>query len=353
MKKNAPGGSDAVRPVLAVSATFIGTVVGAGFASGQEIYQFFSRHGSYGFWGLFLAVILLGFSGVKVFKAGYALKPQSYREFLRFILGPSLSKPVDLLLFVFLIVLIGVMLAGSGSIFESLSFNYWLGISLTALLLMAVLLFDLPGLISANMVVIPLMFTGSIIISLYGIHTRCAVITVPPFELNWVIAALQFSAYNLVLAVPVLLSLAQKYPSLPRLKWGSWLGGIGLGIMAGFIHWSILSHLPHLQQSALPMMELAKIAGKYPYWGYALVLWGEMFTTLLANTYGATLRLASFTGLPFRFWLAVVIISGIMIARAGFVNLIARCYPLFGFLALLILLVILIKKGPLILQGRP
>ena len=105
----------AARVIPGIAATFIGTVVGAGFASGQEIYQFFSIHGWFGWLGLILAVLLLGFSGVKVFQIGANLKPKSYQDFLLFLLGPRLAAVMDLLLVTFFIVLIGVMFAGCGA----------------------------------------------------------------------------------------------------------------------------------------------------------------------------------------------------------------------------------------------
>ena len=37
---------------IRIGLTYIGTVVGAGFASGQEIFRFFVVFGSNGFWGL-------------------------------------------------------------------------------------------------------------------------------------------------------------------------------------------------------------------------------------------------------------------------------------------------------------
>ena len=48
---------------LKIAATYIGTVVGAGFATGQEILQFFSRFGVLGLLGIFLAAALFVFFG--------------------------------------------------------------------------------------------------------------------------------------------------------------------------------------------------------------------------------------------------------------------------------------------------
>jgi uncharacterized membrane protein YkvI len=327
----------------AISATFIGTVIGAGFASGQEIYQFFSVYGTFGFIGIIFAVLLMGWAGAKIFRVGYRLKTESYHEFLIYILGRRLAPIVDLLLFLFFVVLIGVMFAGSGALFESLGMNYWSGEILTAILLIAVLFFDLAGLISANLIVIPLMLVGSLGISFFGVFTQCATPVTSSFHLKWILATLQFSAYNIVLAIPVLIALTKEYPYLRYLKYGGWLGSIGLGIMAWFIQWALLSHLPQLGKSDLPMIELARSAGKIPYLGYAIILWGEMFTTLLANTYGLARRLVALSELSYRIWVILITFAGLVIAQIGFINLIAYCYPLFGGLCLVILVLLLRK----------
>ena len=338
--KNSKGFFEAVP---AISATFVGTVVGAGFASGQEILQFFAIYGTYGFLGIIAAVFLMGLAGVKIFKVGFQLKPKSYQEFLIFILGKHLTPIVDLIMLLFFMVLIGVMLAGSGSLCESMGVSFWTGEILTAFLLIGVLFFDLSGLISANLIVIPLMLIGSLSISFYGLFTKSATPVTPSFNFQWFFAALQFSAYNVILALPVLLALTQEYPHLGHLKSGSWMGSLGLGLMAGFMQWALLSHFPQMGKQALPMIELARGAGRIPYLIYAVILWGEMFTTLLANTYGLAKRLIVLWELPYRIWVILITLAGLVIAQVGFINLIANCYPLFGILSLIILVLLFFK----------
>lgn len=329
-----------------ITATFIGTVVGAGFASGQEILQFFSVHGWYGWLGLILAIFLLGFSGVKVFQIGAILKPESYRDFLAHIMGGRCAAALDYLLLVFFTVLIGVMFAGCGAIFESMNLNYWLGIVATALCLITVLLRELTGIIRINLIIVPLMFAGAIFVTVLSLKTGEMKPVADGNNFRWILAALQFSAYNLVLAVPVLLSLGKKYPIRIVLRSGGWLGSIGLGLIAGLIHWAILANFYSIQKSPLPMAELAKNAGIWVYWGYAVVLWGEMFSTLVANTYGVAQRLAAVTGWPFRGWVFILTFTGIAIGKIGFVNLIARGYPLFGIVCLVILILLIGKPLP-------
>ena len=250
-----------IKQVAGIAATFIGTVVGAGFASGQEIYQFFSRHGFYGIAGILLAILIMGAAGVKVFYFGAVLKAQSYKDLLEILLGPKLAKIFDVFILIFFIILVGVMFAGCGAIFEITGLGYWIGIILTGVFLIATLLKGLSGLISANLVIVPLMFIGCLGVSIYaaknGNMANVHMITSGAGGLKWLLASLQFSAYNLVLSFPVLLSLGNCYPRKNQLKLGSWFGSAGLGIMAGFIYWAIILH-PFLVNHELPMVSLAE-----------------------------------------------------------------------------------------------
>lgn len=335
-----------------IAATFVGTVVGAGFASGQEIYRFFSIQGLQGFLGVFCSIFLLGAFGEKVFRIGLALKPKSYQEFFNYSLGPGLSGTADLMISIFLIILVGVMFAGSGAIFKEIGLGYWTGIGLSMIIVIFVLFQELPGLIFANLIIVPLMFTGALVVAIYAIPNRCADFLSNTADFSWILAAVQFSSYNLVLAIPVLLSLSRKYPWLTHLKLGGWLGSAVLGVMAGLIHWSIIFHLPHLQKSPLPMMDLAQIAGNGVYWVYAVVLWCEMLTTLLADIYGVAQRLVAATRWGFRFWVVILALAGILIGEIGFSNLVGKFYPLFGYFCLIVLFLMMVKKAPQKIEDR-
>ena len=51
MKKN-------IVSIFQTAAVFIGTIVGAGLASGQEITQFFSTYGYVSFWGILICGLI-------------------------------------------------------------------------------------------------------------------------------------------------------------------------------------------------------------------------------------------------------------------------------------------------------
>lgn len=329
-----------------IALTFVGTVIGAGFASGQEILQFFGKYGSRGGWGIGLAMLVMGAATAKIFKIGSRLKSDSYRDFLAWLLGPGWLFWADLFFFLFILLLMGVMFAGCGAIFEELQLGYGWGIFWTTLIIISVLALDLPGLVVVNMIIVPLMFLATLAIAAFSLTVQPAWGGIEAPGAYWVAAALQFSSYNIILAIPVLVSISNQYPCQPILRRGGWLGCLCLGMMTAFIYGAIRFRLDSLRFTAFPMVELAKMWGKPVFLGYIFIIWGEMLTTLLANAYGLGKRVMALTGWPFQRIIWILAGLGIAIAQVGFVNLIRSVYPIYGYLSMALLCLMLVKPVP-------
>ena len=67
---------------LKVSFVIIGTIIGAGFASGQEIYTFFNVYGLKGLLGIFISCMLIGIVIYKTLKISMRLKQEEYEDFV-------------------------------------------------------------------------------------------------------------------------------------------------------------------------------------------------------------------------------------------------------------------------------
>ena len=101
-----------------VGSVYIGTVVGAGFASGQEILQFFGYFGLWGLAGLALASSLFFALGKKVMLVGFQSGRRSYREVIDAVGGRLLGPPINWAITFFLFGILVAMVAGTGAVFE-------------------------------------------------------------------------------------------------------------------------------------------------------------------------------------------------------------------------------------------
>lgn len=332
--------------VAAVASIYIGTVVGAGFASGQEIQQFFSKYGGFGTYGLLCSTLLLSYLGSKAMEWGRRIQAASYQEFLHHLAGGWLGRAGELIMTVFLLLLTGVMLSGAGMISVQLGFGWGWGCWGTILATIVVLSRRLSGIKGVNLLVIPLLF-------LTGIRLRLSVKPISvgaPFEASpsilWLVSAIQYSAYNIFLALPVLVTLHQLEKDRQVLTWGGILGGFSLGLLALLFHQTLLSC--SVGKDELPLLTLASGWGGWWRFLYPMVLWGELFTTLTAHTYGLATRLGFVKNRWFLAQLFILLCCSVIVSRFGFSRLIGVFYPIFGIASLLIMGPLGIRPLPLI-----
>ena len=55
-----------LKEMIIVAFAFVGVVVGAGFATGQEIFQFFTSNGKFSVFGVFITGFIITIGGVFV-----------------------------------------------------------------------------------------------------------------------------------------------------------------------------------------------------------------------------------------------------------------------------------------------
>ena len=71
-----------MKNIFKVVFVIIGTLIGAGFASGQEIYLFFFSYGIEGLIGIIVSSVLMGITIYKTLVLVYAYNVKNYKEYL-------------------------------------------------------------------------------------------------------------------------------------------------------------------------------------------------------------------------------------------------------------------------------
>ncbi len=332
--------------VLKIAATYIGTVIGAGFASGQEILRFFTLFGLQGIWGLVFCTVLFAFLGVLLLFLGQRLQAASYRELIIFACGEKLGVLMDIMLTFFLFGTLSVMLAGAGAIFhEHLGLPTFAGTVLTLALSLITVMFGLSGIIRANMIVVPVMIILGLTVSLPVMNlTELPVIlgnfwpAARPAAPNWLLSAGTYLAFNLALSVPILAPLGKEMTSGRTLIIGGLLGGTMLGILALTMNFALLAKYPASVNYQVPMLMVARESFPLLLTVYIFVLWAEIFTTVIGNLFGLSTRLTELTGCSYRKTVFLIMIGALLFSQFGFARLVTYLYPIFGYIAIFFIL---------------
>lgn len=325
---------DRINRIFGLAATYVGTVIGAGFASGQEIQVFFVRYGLRGLAGLVLAAIIFAGAGERALCHGAAHGRDSYYQTLSLIAGP-LAPFFDLVLLFFLIVLSGVMLAGSGALCATFGCPSWCGVACTALLGLVVVGAEIPGLLTVNKIFVPCLLGIAVVVALRvpgNAHPAPHGVA----GLAWLPASLLYASYNTVLSLPVLTALGASHRDTAIIRAGSRYGALGL-LAAGALIFTTLLRRPTGSLAEVPMAAIASNLGGPFGLLYTTVLWGEMFSTLVADVYGAATRMRQIFGGSRLFHAALAMGLGSALSGLGFARLVRTAYPAFGLVCLAVL----------------
>lgn len=332
--------------ILQVAATFIGTVVGAGFASGREIIQFFTQYHAFGTIGAILSGAFMTWIGTKMMIYARRMDAYSFNELITALFGERIGSVIQALLFFVILGITGVMLAGSGAVFsEQLGWSRQIGILLALLLGILFLIKGVRGLLFVNSLVVPLLV--SFVLLTFWTNKAGAQFFPESGHIHWLFAAFNYSAFNLSTALIVLVPMAKEFKDERILKYGGILGGCGLALLL------LLSHLMMLGKSdiglyELPMAEMVRPLGSWMHIAFVCVIFGEILTTFVGNIFGLTRQLHSVFPALFtiRFAMLTLIICTFIIGQFGYGSLISTLYPLYGALCAVIFIYMCFVRLP-------
>lgn len=339
-----------IKEIWFVAATFVGTVVGAGFASGQEILKFFSHFGLGGITGIIFSGLLFSISGTLVMYLGSKLGASSFAEVVWLVCGKRLGLLMDALLVLFLFGTLSVMLAGAGAVFfQQWGLPFWLGTSTTLAVTVLTVLFGLKGIIRANSLVVPLMVFFCMMVTLPTISLERLQYSLTGFAPagegaapHWLLSALLYVSYNITLSLSVLGPLGREIKHRSSLFWGGILGALGLGMLAMLINIAILCHYPDSAEFEIPSLFVAGHTVPAVQFAFSFVLWAEIFTTVIGTVYGLATRISASTGLNYNLLTVILMMMALVLSQFGFSGLVGTVYPLFGLISLVFLTALLI-----------
>lgn len=326
--------------VMQIAFTYIGTVVGAGFATGQEILQFFTRYGKWGALMIIIATLLFVWLGTKMMLLAHDIKANSYEDLNRKLFGDVIGRALSLFTLVVLIGVNSVMLAGAGSVFmENFGLPYQIGLWITLIATYLLLGKGIDGVMKLNSIVVPMMIILSlaIIANTAGSPGAARFLTLDTEKglLGVWASPFMYAAFNLSMAQAVLVPIGSHAPNRKTIISGGLIGGAGVGFMLMAGHYALSANMPGIVQFEIPMGSIAQQLGSITKVVYILLIFMEIFSTFVADIYGITLQLKPRIQLDRKFISITILFICYLTSQFGFSALLSVLYPLFGLFSLL------------------
>lgn len=329
--------------ILKIASAFIGIIVGAGFASGQEVLQYFTSFGYMGTAAAVVATALFAYLGMMLTWLGSRTGTLSHKSVVYQISGRYIGVIVD---YVIIFTLFGVgvvMIAGAGSILnQQFGLDAYIGSVIMTLLMGATLMMNVQRVVALIGSITPFLVLALALICGYSLATmdRSFAELAPIAESvestlpHWFVSAINYVSFNIAVgaAMSLVMGGAEKNENIA--KWGGLLGGAGVGVLIMVSHLAMFSQIDSIAGYALPLLKI--IDGISPWLATAMsfVLFGMIFSTGASMFYAFVARFVEMrTPAANRFSIATLVV-GFVASFAGFTQLVAFFYPLIGYLGL-------------------
>lgn len=324
--------------IFEIAAVFIGTIVGAGLASGQEICQFFTTYGYKSFIGIPICLLIYIAIGCIIVDLTLKYKLNSYNELINLVSPGIFGRATDIITGAFLISSAAIILAGSGALLRQFfGISKWVGIILMAIIALLTLLRNTKGLIEINSFIVPslILVILTLFILYLSFYRKVSILTIrniPHYKNCWFISCLLYGGFNILCCSGVLVPLSREIKTKISLKAGIILGAVGLTILSLIINLLLMLNIPYIFKYEIPLLYIANRFGKTIQIMLVCIIWLEMFSTEVSDIYSVGKTIEQVFKISYNKAVLIILFAAVPISQIGFVKLISVLYPGFGVL---------------------
>ncbi|TWT04329.1 hypothetical protein FQV26_15430 [Planococcus sp. CPCC 101016] len=336
---------------LKMGSAFVGIIVGAGFASGQEILQYFTSFGYMGTVAAILATALFAYLGMSLTRLGSRMKTTSHKEAIFGISGRIIGTIVDYIIILTLFGVGVVMIAGAGSIFSQ-QFNLPapLGSTVMVVLVVLTIMMNVQKVIAIIGSITPFLIIAVIGLAVYSLVTMdssfAALNSIANEQTsalpNWFISAINYVSFNIAVGASMAIVMGGTEKDEKVAARGGFIGGLILGGLIILSHLAIFSKVDIVGSAEMPLLQIADDISPVLGVFMSFVLFGMIYNTAVSMLFSFSARFVVMGTKKFRIFVIIVGIIAYILSFVGFTELVRLFYPIVGYLGLFLVAALIV-----------
>lgn len=346
--------------VITYAGAFIALLIGSGFATGQELLQYFASWGVKGILGVGLVFVLMTYVGMSFISAGYNNKFEKANDIYKYYCGNALGSFYDYFSVFFIFLSYTVMVAGAGATVEQhFQLNPMIGSALLVLIVIGTVVFGLNKIVDVignigPVIVILAIGVGTISIfhnyqnfepSLELMKELVASGEVKVASTNWWLAALSYVGFCMLWLAAFLAQMGAGVNCDKEGKLGAALGSFGFSLACLIMSIAIICSIGVLKGSQIPSLILAGQIHPILATVFSIVVFLGIFTTAVPLLWTVVARFAEEKTNKFRI---LTIVFGLIGAFIGVVLrfdvLVNYVYVINGYVGMLLLAIMILRS---------
>ena len=326
-----------------LAGAYAACAIGSGFATGQEIMQFFTSHGIMGMAGIVLTTVIFSWCGASFMKHGFDFSLRSPEEVQNFYFGKRLGKIAAFAMPIFLYLFYIVMISGAGAaLSEYFGISSYPGRILMSLLTLITVLLGLSGLteLLGRLGIVIIFFT--LLIGILGFVRDPGGIAdvpgllfstgIPKASESWLLSALLYPGFNAIFVMVLSCCLGADADDRQEAVIGGALGGILFGLAIFVMNLGLLANLGAVGNKAVPTVALAKLISPFLSAGFSLIVLCGIYTTAVPMLWSVVRYFAEDQTKESAVTAVLLSAVGLVPGLPDFGRLVSVIYPLSGYI---------------------
>ena len=342
---------------IEITSLYIGVIMGAGFASGRECWQFFGVFGSKGYYGAIASTLCFVLLACML---TYIARSKETSDLGRLI-SPFDNKLIDevigwVLAIIYYSMIIAMTAAGGSLLNQQFGISKIVGGIIIALLCIITVLGDFERVSKVFRLMVPVLFAVGIITIILTIRASFsqsgAVEGYQPGRMSpsWPVSALVFMAYNTLGMITMSGNSAVNAKDNKNAYGGAIAGTLCLGALTILLLRALLTDMAFSSGLDLPMLGFAGRLSPVLSIIYAVILYGAVYSTGASTYYGFSTKLRPG---QYKKWIIIGgAIAGFLLGLTGFKKLVEFLYPAQGYIGIVFIFLIIINFVREIIKTR-
>ncbi|ODU57262.1 MAG: hypothetical protein ABT01_02560 [Clostridium sp. SCN 57-10] len=334
------------KSVFKYAGAFIAWVIGSGFATGQEILQFFTSYGWFSYAVVFINLVGFLFLGKTMMTKGFEHQDEAGFDHYRFYCGKKLGAVYSWVIPTTLFLTTAVLLSASGSTLkEYFGLNRYLGSALMAMLVLAAYLIGFEKMVKIVSKVGPVIVVLSIFVGAYTvvrdasnfseIGASAQLLAASQTSPHWSISAVLYLSLNFLCGSTYYTALGRSAASRSDAKWGAVIGAVVLIISIALVNTAILLNAADSSAFNVPTLYLGNRISRAFGTVFSITLILGIFSSCSTMMWSFCNRFFTNDKKKNRIFAAIVAILTFALGLFPFGGLVAVVYPLIGYAGLI------------------
>ncbi len=334
--------------VIKFAGAYAACAIGSGFATGQEIMQFFTAQGKMSIAGAVVTMIVFGLAGGCVMKDSNDLKLKNPGLIARFYFGSKVGAVFDVLFKIFLFGVFVIMIAGAGA-----TLSEYYGIHPLVGRILMVTLAGISIILSVNKLTDILGSMGVVIIFLAVLVGLIAFLKNPgqieaadafiaSAEMTktaggWFVSSVLYPGFNIIVCLFFSAGIGKNANNGKEAFWGGMLGGVLFGLAVLVMNLGLMVNIESVWDKEIPSLVLAADISPILATVFSIIIVCGIYSTAVPMLWSAA---SLFTGFGRKKYLTAVVVLCVLafaLAMTDFKTLINFIYPFSGYAGVILI----------------